>query len=864
MAEIYLCNQKHNQQVIPSSPRTFKSSIQHSSGPPDSQQDPPAAHPYNSSDQRGIPEAGDSTAANNLSLMKLLSIHDPTPSGPILTTSPPSPTPAYYSQYPPLSKAAVECSCNGIQRPALNNPALNNPALNNPALNNPALNNPALNNPALNNPALNNPALNNPALNNPALNNPALNNPALNNPALNNPALNNPALNNPALNNPALNNPALNNPALDNPALDNPALDNPALDNPALDNPALDNPALNNPALNNPALNNPALNNPALNNPALRPKLLLTMRMLHTSPLFNLVREASSCLPPGQVQDLLSKVVVVEGGLSLGKEPQIAGIRSSAIQGCSKHPEIAGIRSSASQGCSKHPEITGIRPSATQGCSKHPEIAGIRSSASQGCSKHPEIAGIRSSDIHGCSKHPEIQVPHPVSNSPKHPSLQLQGPTKSYTVGTASVSSRTLKAGPLFKSCFQRFLCFGSPARLVVDESPPPPLPSSQPFPTGKASVYEAVTRGAVSSSASELRPTVDTTAQAEHTCTGMAGKIAGNKQMSDLGTLLGVLDHVVLEQLLSNTTHVIHCAARIALEEDIQTTLRHNYCGTKDLLQLVHLMPNLESFVHVSSSYANVDSPAGSTVEEKVYPLMFGDKEIDYEDQVSKLLSCTPQEAHTKANALLKLWGFPNTYTMGKRLTELLVKDFALKQKLESKGAIGTSSKQRIKVAIVRPSFIGAVAGAPCPGYSGNLAGPSGFLLAYGLGFFIKGSAAWSGSHLMDSIPGDTAASVVLAAAAATSAREYNASGYVHADAAVVLHHQQGLHGVEMCGSVQLPGSTYKSQDVRHGLLTSDDLLVIHAASSTTNPIFNQEARMIAYNYFKRHPSRFRIFPYK
>jgi hypothetical protein len=48
---------------------------------------------------------------------------------------------------------------------------------------------------------------------------------------------------------------------------------------------------------------------------------------------------------------------------------------------------------------------------------------------------------------------------------------------------------------------------------------------------------------------------------------------------------------------------------------------------------------------------------------------------QVDYEDQVTRLLSSTPQEANTKANALLKLWGFPNTYTLGKRLTELLVR---------------------------------------------------------------------------------------------------------------------------------------------------------------------------------------------
>ena len=32
------------------------------------------------------------------------------------------------------------------------------------------------------------------------------------------------------------------------------------------------------------------------------------------------------------------------------------------------------------------------------------------------------------------------------------------------------------------------------------------------------------------------------------------------------------------------------------------------------------------------------------------------------------------PEEAAVKALALLKLWHFPNNYTLGKRLTELMV----------------------------------------------------------------------------------------------------------------------------------------------------------------------------------------------
>jgi hypothetical protein len=123
--------------------------------------------------------------------------------------------------------------------------------------------------------------------------------------------------------------------------------------------------------------------------------------------------------------------------------------------------------------------------------------------------------------------------------------------------------------------------------------------------------------------------------------------------------------------------------------------------------------------------------------------------------------------------------------------------------------------------------------------------AGPSGFVLAYGLGFFVKGSAAWSDSHLMDSIPGDTAASVVIAASAA---------------AGVLLNHSAGgednrsnyLQKCDELISPQLLLSNRAQADHaggQHGGTANRGhaLLIVHAASSTTNPLFNQEARMVS-----------------
>jgi len=95
------------------------------------------------------------------------------------------------------------------------------------------------------------------------------------------------------------------------------------------------------------------------------------------------------------------------------------------------------------------------------------------------------------------------------------------------------------------------------------------------------------------------------------------------------------------LARVLADVTVVLHCAARIALEENIQSTLRANYYGTRELLNLAGRMPGLRAFVHVSTAYVNINRPVfPSTVAERVYRLDMpwlrdeeGDEEREGED---------------------------------------------------------------------------------------------------------------------------------------------------------------------------------------------------------------------------------------
>jgi thioester reductase-like protein len=64
----------------------------------------------------------------------------------------------------------------------------------------------------------------------------------------------------------------------------------------------------------------------------------------------------------------------------------------------------------------------------------------------------------------------------------------------------------------------------------------------------------------------------------------------------------------------------------------------------------------------------------------------------------LQELLSLPKADANSRAAALIKRWNFPNTYTLGKHMSEQLVARY--------------QAKQQLPVAIVRPSLVSAIAG--------------------------------------------------------------------------------------------------------------------------------------------------------
>jgi hypothetical protein len=117
----------------------------------------------------------------------------------------------------------------------------------------------------------------------------------------------------------------------------------------------------------------------------------------------------------------------------------------------------------------------------------------------------------------------------------------------------------------------------------------------------------------------------------------------------------LGLSEHE-LSLVQTNVNILVHSAASIQLEADVQHTLRSNYLGTRRLLALATQMQQLRAMVHVSTAYVNVNFGRGSTVDERIYPLYFGQQEVHHADIVDDLMSLKPSAANVRVST--SPWG--------------------------------------------------------------------------------------------------------------------------------------------------------------------------------------------------------------
>ncbi|EFJ52016.1 hypothetical protein VOLCADRAFT_87122 [Volvox carteri f. nagariensis] len=343
-----------------------------------------------------------------------------------------------------------------------------------------------------------------------------------------------------------------------------------------------------------------------------------------------------------------------------------------------------------------------------------------------------------------------------------------------------------------------------------------------------------------------------------------------GDLSYPNLGLSMGALAELAAEPSII----VIHSAASIALDDPIQDALRSNYEGTRRLLELVEQhLPRCGGFVHVSTTYVGMMLPQNSCLPEKRLPLMYGDQPADHVRLARELLAADKEKADKRAALLCKNWNLCNTYLLSKHLCEALVDQYHREGRIADGG-----------VAIVRPSLVSALAGPPYPGYVGNLAGPSGYMTAFALGFFSKNASAWHPYNLLDSVPCDIVASVALGVAATLAAgircREQfyelvdspappraSSSGATTRDGVIdtiwqPVNHSGNEQSKESVGLAAvnegLHGQALQRQR-RHDA-GPGEILVFHAATSTVNPILHFEAYEMAYRFFKVHTPKFRL----
>ncbi|XP_003221440.1 fatty acyl-CoA reductase 1 isoform X1 [Anolis carolinensis] len=188
--------------------------------------------------------------------------------------------------------------------------------------------------------------------------------------------------------------------------------------------------------------------------------------------------------------------------------------------------------------------------------------------------------------------------------------------------------------------------------------------------------------------------------------------------------------------ELLSEVNIVFHCAATVRFDEPLKHALLLNVRGTQQLLALARQMKNLETFIHVSTAYANCNQ---RYIDEIIYPPPMEPKKLlDLVEWMDEFLieEITPK--------LIGDW--PNTYTFTKALAEYLLQQ----------------EKGNINVAIVRPSIVGASWHEPFPGWIDNFNGTSGIFIAAGKG--IIRTVKCNVEAVADIVPVDVAINLILA----------------------------------------------------------------------------------------------------
>ncbi|XP_077357360.1 fatty acyl-CoA reductase 1 isoform X2 [Festucalex cinctus] len=190
-------------------------------------------------------------------------------------------------------------------------------------------------------------------------------------------------------------------------------------------------------------------------------------------------------------------------------------------------------------------------------------------------------------------------------------------------------------------------------------------------------------------------------------------------------------------DKLAACVNVVFHCAATIRFDEPLKHAVQLNVIATQQLLGLAKHMRHLEAFVHISTAYANCNR---KHIDEVIYPPPVEPlkliESLEWMDDVM-VQEITPRLIGKR----------PNTYTYTKALAEYVVQQ----------------EQDKLNIAIIRPSIVGASWQEPFPGWIDNFNGPSGVFIAAGKGILRTMRA--NNDAVADLIPVDVVINLTLAA---------------------------------------------------------------------------------------------------
>ncbi|XP_012059579.1 PREDICTED: putative fatty acyl-CoA reductase CG5065 [Atta cephalotes] len=193
------------------------------------------------------------------------------------------------------------------------------------------------------------------------------------------------------------------------------------------------------------------------------------------------------------------------------------------------------------------------------------------------------------------------------------------------------------------------------------------------------------------------------------------------------------------LDEMLENPVSIIfHIAANMKFYEKIKIATIENIDATATILKLAKHMPNLKSFIHVSTIYSNCHI---KHIEERLYSYP-----INYKYLIMFARNLPENIFEEKISKIVSQW--PNTYTFTKAIAESLFKN----------------ESGNLPIGIFRPAIIISSASEPLVGWIDNIYGPSGFVrsLLLGVARFIH----CNGNHKANIVPVDFTANALIASA--------------------------------------------------------------------------------------------------